>query len=123
MTKDCCLTIETRTAQSEAVITETKARYCRKGGRHHILFDIEGDRCRIGFDDNSLLYKRTGVLSYELSLISGKTTDAEMSTPYGRTGITCTTRKYEIRTERDGFIIETDYDIADERYEMKIRLS
>ena len=102
------------------VVTEAAARHIIKNGSHHLLFDLEGDSCRIKFNESMLTYHRRGMLTYKLDFIKGRETTAEMTAPYGITGIQCKTKAYEMRSKDGEIVLDLRYNVADEEYEMQI---
>ena len=84
---------------------------------------MEGDSCRIRFDEKGLSYKRRGGLTYSLELVPGKESVTKMSTSYGVTELTCVTRFYDADISGDEIIIKIKYNIAGDKNEMEIRIT
>lgn len=120
MTGEGILRIETRTGSGEPAVTEAKARCFEKKGRNHVLFEIEGDRCRLKFDEKALTYRRSGELAYELRFLPGEETETAMVTPYGTSRLTCMTYLYEKISKEDEMVLNLRYNVAGEDCDMKI---
>lgn len=118
--EECSLSIDTRSGTGEV---RTKGRYYYKRGKHQVLFDIEGDRCRIEFDENGLDYIRKGSLSYTLNLREGCEIDSVMRTPFGESTLTGRTYRYGLTEKEQEIRISIGYDIAGENCDMEIDIS
>lgn len=120
MTGDSTLRIETRISGGEAAVTEVEARCYEKRGRRYILFELDGDRCRLRTDSKGLEYRRSGGLTYDLSFIPGEETAATMSTAYGRSELVFRTDLYRESIKEDEMVMNLRYNVADEDHDMKI---
>ena len=122
MENNCALAISVKTVSGTSTRTETSGRYYLKKDRHHVLFETEGDRCRIEFDEKDLIYHRKGSLSYSLHLLKGSGTKTRMLTPFGSTEVTCLTHEYILSETEGEIIIKIRYNIADEDSDMEIMI-
>ncbi len=122
MSEEKLIHISTRRADGGQIDIQAECRHYKKNGTDHLLFEADGDKCRISFDEKSLTYRRQGELTYDLYLESGKQTEIDMITAYGRSGMICITDEYRVSEEEGAIIINIKYNMADEDCEMDIRI-
>ena len=122
MTGESILRIESRTTGGGTSAAEAGGRCYEKNGYHYVLFEVEGDSCRIKFNAKSLEYRRSGELSYRLRFVPGEETAADMTTAYGVTGITCRTHMYNEIIKEDEMVLNLSYNVADEDCDMRITI-
>ncbi len=122
MKEKCRLKIETRTETGGNSLTETEGSFYDKDGRHHILFRVEEDRCRLEFDEEQLIYRRQGSLSYSLKIRVGEKSDTMMKTPYGASKLEYQVQKYKMEQTGSSISVNTSYNISGEICDMKIEI-
>ena len=105
---------------TEALVTSVTARYYSRKQRHYLLFEIDGDKCHIEFDDTGLLYKRQGQLTYEMVMRTGHASCIEMKTAYGKMRTDYSVDMYRADIADDRMEIGIDYRAADNECHMKI---
>ena len=123
MKKECNIDIITRAGSGEALKTKSRGSYYLKRGKSYVIFETEGDRCRIEFDEKELLYKRLGELNYALVLASGEKTETDMISSVGRSHIECLTKSYSAEIKKDVININIGYNIAGEELGMEITIT
>ncbi len=120
MPSEKVISITTVSPGGESQEIRAKCRCYSKEGKEHVLFEADGDRCRISFDKSSLTYRRQGELSFELFLSAGTKTDVKMYTSYGASEITCFTEAYNVSETGDAIRIDIKYNMAEEARKMEI---
>ena len=120
MTGDSFIRIESRTAGGETAVTEAEARSYEKNGHYYLLFETEGDRCRLKFNETGLEYRRSGELTYMLKFLPGEETGSSMATPYGVSELKCRTHLYEETVKEDEMLLKLRYNVAGEDCDMMI---
>lgn len=122
MKEKCRLKIKTRTGPAGDSLTETEGSHYERDGRHHVLFNVDGDRCRLEFDEEQLTYHRQGALSYSLKLKAGEKSDTGMVTPYGSARLEYLVQGYTMEHAGSRISINTSYSISEEICDMKIEI-
>lgn len=123
MRKECQVNIITRSEEGEGPVVSAEGLYYLKRGKSHVVFETEGDRCRLEFDDKELIYRRQGDLNFTLSMSDGKKTETELVSAAGRSLLQYETRSYKAEIKKDVININIGYNIADEKRLMGITLT
>ncbi len=104
-------------------MTKSDGSYYLKHGKSYVIFEAEGDKCRLEFDENCLVYKRQGELNYTMCLMPGEKTGTDMISSAGRSHIECLTKSYSMKIKKDVINIILGYNIADEEIGMEITIT
>ncbi len=122
MTEATEICLQTYSSAGNRTDIKSDSRFFVKNGKYHVLFSIDGDKCRISFDQEGCTYRRQGDLSYELNLSKGQKSTVTIVTEHGVSDLSCFTHSYNMSEFRDAIMINIKYNMAEEDCEMEITI-